>query len=209
MLVEDVCLVKQRCTAVTVEFDDNSVADFFDEQVDAGLKPEQFGRIWVHTHPGISADPSPTDEETFDRCFGSVEWTVMFILAQGGETYVRLRFNVGPKSSQRMDVEVDYSHPFQASNSFAWKREFDANVQKVKWREAALRLTDSAFVDPETEDLETDLVAVVDDESFDEFAIELDPDNDEDWFNRLESDPLFLDWEDDECLQRTRGAFAG
>ena len=24
----------------------------FDEQVDAGLKPEQFGRIWLHTHPG-------------------------------------------------------------------------------------------------------------------------------------------------------------
>lgn len=203
LLVEDVCLVKQRCTAITVEFDDNSVADFFDEQVDAGLKPEQFGRIWVHTHPGISADPSPTDEETFDRCFGSVEWTVMFILAQGGETYARLRFNVGPKTSQLMNVEVDYSQPFEASNSFEWEREFDANVEKVKWRDAALRRTEAAIVD-----LETDPVAFVDDESLDEFAIEPELGNDEDWFDRLESDPLFLDWDDDECPQRTRGVFA-
>ena len=203
LLVEDVCLVKQRCTAVTVEFDDNSVADFFDDQVDTGLKPEQFGRIWVHTHPGISADPSPTDEETFDRCFGSVEWTVMFILAQGGRTYARLRFNVGPKTSQRMNVEVDYSHPFEASKSFDWKREFDANVEKVKWRDSALRQSNSAF-----DDLAVGPASFMKEEPVDYFAIEPGL-NDEDWFNRMESDPLFLDWEDDECPQRTRGVFAG
>ena len=195
--MEDVCLVRQRCTPVTVEFNDNSVADFFDDQVDAGLKPEQFGRIWVHTHPGVCADPSPTDEETFARCFGSVEWMVMFILAQGGETYARLRFNVGPKTSQRMNVKVDYSLPFEASNSFAWKREFDANVQQVKWRDSAMRRTEAAFDDLQ----EVDPFAFVDDEPVDEFAIERNLNNDEDWFNRLDADPLFLDWEDDTCPQ--------
>jgi len=49
---------------VTVEFDDAAVADFFDEQVDQGRRPEEFSRIWLHTHPGASAQPSHTDEET-------------------------------------------------------------------------------------------------------------------------------------------------
>ncbi len=194
MLVEDVCLVRQRCTSVTVEFDDNSVADLFDEQVDAGRQPEQFGRIWVHTHPGNSANPSPTDEETFDRCFGSVDWAVMFILAQGGDTYARVRFNVGPRTSQRMDVEVDYSQPFEASNSFDWKREFDANVRKVTWQDSTPQHANAAH-----SDFERDPFASGGDEPFGEYANELDPNDDENWFDRCDTDPLFLDWEDPEC----------
>ena len=57
LLVEDVKLVRQTCTGASVAFDDASVADFFDEQVDRGLRPERFDRIWVHTHPGNWADP--------------------------------------------------------------------------------------------------------------------------------------------------------
>jgi len=193
LLVEDVCLVRQQCTAITVEFDDESVADFYDEQVDAGLKPEQFGRIWLHTHPGTSATPSLTDEETFDRCFGNVDWAVMFILAKGGETYARLRFNVGPRASQLMNVEVDYSQPFEASNNFEWKREFDANVQEIKWRESS-RLTHAAH-----ENFDCDPFSNIDEQSLDHRNIGPDQNDDEDWYNRLDVEPLFLDWENTEC----------
>src|SRR5580698_5955450 len=48
LCVEDVGLVRQSCTVVSVAFDDSSVAEFFDEQVDVGRRPEQFGRIWCH-----------------------------------------------------------------------------------------------------------------------------------------------------------------
>jgi proteasome lid subunit RPN8/RPN11 len=193
LLVEDVCLVRQQCTAITVEFDDESVADFYDEQVDAGLKPEQFGRIWLHTHPGTSSEPSLTDEETFDRCFGSVEWAVMFILAKGGETYARLRFNVGPQSTQEINVEIVYSSPFEGSNNFEWKREFDANVQKLRWRDSSSRLTDAAYGS-----LGCDPFSEADEQPFESFGAELNRD-DEDWLNRLNADPLFLVWENDEC----------
>ena len=57
---------------------------------------EQFGRIWVHTHPGNCPQPSSVDEETFARVFGRTDWAVMFILARGGQSYARLRFHVGP-----------------------------------------------------------------------------------------------------------------
>ena len=200
LLVEDVCLVRQRCTSVTVEFDDNSVADFFDDQVDAGLKPEQFGRIWIHTHPGTGAAPSPTDEETFDRCFGNVEWTVMFILAKGGETYARLRFNVGPRASQLMNVEVDYMQRFDASNAADWQREFAANVRKVTRRNRFSPLSEPADDYPFSHQLDD-----ADEHRPGDFNVALkqngglEQSGDVDSFDRLHSEPLFLDWEDDEC----------
>ena len=54
LLIEDVRLVRQYSTPVSVRFDDTAVADFFDEQVDRGRRPEQFARVWLHTHPGNS-----------------------------------------------------------------------------------------------------------------------------------------------------------
>src|SRR5689334_18540998 len=76
LLVEDVELVRQTCTWATVEFDDEGVANFFDEQVDKGRQPESFARLWLHTHPANSAEPSGTDEETFSRVFGRSTWAV-------------------------------------------------------------------------------------------------------------------------------------
>ena len=129
LLVEDVCLVRQECTPISVKFDDEAVADFFDEQVDHGRRPEQFGRIWLHTHPGNSAQPSSIDEETFARCFGRAHWTVMFILARGGETYARLRFNVGPGGDLEIGTNVDFTRPFAASQCGAWAKEYEDNVE--------------------------------------------------------------------------------
>ena len=117
----------------SVSFDDQAVADFFDAQVDAGRKPEQFGRHWLHTHPGDSPQPSSTDEETFDRVFGSCQWAVMFVLAQGGKTYARLRFSVGPGGSIVIPVEVDFRAPFGPSRQEAWEAEYKANVHADTW----------------------------------------------------------------------------
>ena len=71
LYVEDVQTVKQVCNVVNVQFDDEAVAQFFDAQVDAGRPPAQFARIWIHTHPEISAQPSGTDEETLARVMPS------------------------------------------------------------------------------------------------------------------------------------------
>src|SRR4030066_729076 len=62
LFVTDFALVKQKVTSVSVAFADESVADFFEDQVAAGRKPEQFARIWLHTHPGNSPEPSMTEE---------------------------------------------------------------------------------------------------------------------------------------------------
>jgi hypothetical protein len=131
LLVTDVRLVRQDCTPFSVEFDDESVADYFDEQVDQGRQPDSFARLWIHTHPADSARPSAIDEETFERCFGRSHWSIMFILAQEGQTYARLRFNVGPGGSTEIPVEVDYTNPFAGSDWEEWELEYCRNVMAV------------------------------------------------------------------------------
>jgi hypothetical protein len=129
LFVDDVRLVRQTCSWVHVEFDDESVADYFDDQVDAGRWPEQFARIWVHTHPGDSPQPSGTDEKTFERVFGRADWALMFILARGGKCYARLRYNVGPGADIELPVDVDYSRPFAGSEFELWHQEYADNVR--------------------------------------------------------------------------------
>jgi len=124
LLIEDITLVKQLCSSVTVEFDDAAVADHFDDYVDLGYTPERFARIWIHTHPGDSASPSSTDEKTLARCFGGSDWAIMFILAQGGETYARLALNAGPGGDLMLPVEIDFSLPFRGSAEAEWEQEY-------------------------------------------------------------------------------------
>lgn len=128
MFVEDIALVKQKVTSVSVSFDDESVADLFADQVEAGRKPSQFGRIWVHTHPGTSPEPSMTDENTFDRVFGKCDWSVMFIIASDGKTFARLRFTAGPGGEIDIPVYVDYGSEFEGSDHKLWKRQYRENV---------------------------------------------------------------------------------
>jgi len=128
LLVEDIVLVRQSCSFASVRFDDAAVADFFDWQVDLGRPPEQFGRIWVHTHPGNSPLPSGTDEATFARCFGGADWSIMFILACGGRSYARLRFRTGPGASLILPLEIDFAARCPAMDRTAWDLEYRQNV---------------------------------------------------------------------------------
>jgi proteasome lid subunit RPN8/RPN11 len=128
LCIDAFATVKQDVTMASVRFDDEAVADFFETQVDAGREPEQFARCWLHTHPGDSATPSLTDEETFARVFGASDWAVMVIVARTGKTYARMRFNVGPGGEVAIPVDVDFTLPFGASDHEAWKAEYEANI---------------------------------------------------------------------------------
>lgn len=141
LYVEDFVTVRQRVSCVTVEFDDTAVADYFDAMVDDGKVPAQFARIWVHTHPGSSAQPSGTDEETFERVFGRCDWSIMFILSRTGQTYARLRFAAGPKASLLLPVRVDWAAWAHTLTDMggerlgelaeAWMDEYGQNIRPV------------------------------------------------------------------------------
>jgi hypothetical protein len=138
LYVEDFVTVKQQTTAVSVVFDDGAVADHFDQWVDAGLQPQQFARLWLHTHPGSSAQPSCTDEDTFQRVFGQNDWAVMAILSRSGQTFARLRHNAGPGCNQRLAWRVDWSTwpedlSFVGWHDLAaeWQKEFQENIHPI------------------------------------------------------------------------------
>ena len=130
LFLEDFAIVQQEVSSVSVRFSDESVSQFFDEQVDLGRKPEQFARIWLHTHPGNSPQPSMTDEETFRRVFGNCQWSVMAIVARDSSTYARLSFNIGPGGDLLIPTEVDYGLAFGASDHDAWDLEYKASVRQ-------------------------------------------------------------------------------
>lgn len=152
LYVEDVQLVQQTCSWAHVAFDDESVADFFDHQVDAGQRPEQFARIWLHTHPGDCPQPSMTDEETFERVFGNSDWAVMFILACNGQAYARLRLNVGPGADLQIPISVDYSRPFNGSDADGWEQEYLSNVKPDQFDRRAPQATEPVLALPFDED---------------------------------------------------------
>ena len=164
LLVEAIQLIDQKTSPIHVEFLDTSVADFFDAQVDAGRRPEQFARIWIHTHPGSSPQPSVTDEETFARVFGRTDWALMFILARGGQSYARLRFTAGPGAELVIPIVLDFRPPFGGSEHEAWQAEYAACVRpepKVakKTRRCLPGIVDDSVSQPE--------LTVVDDEWYD------------------------------------------
>jgi proteasome lid subunit RPN8/RPN11 len=133
LFVREFITIKQEVTAVSVKFDDSAVADFFDSQVDLGRKPEQFARVWLHSHPGDSPEPSGIDEETFERVFGHCQWAVLFVVAQDNKTFAKLSFNVGPGGHVLIPTEIDYGHDFGPSDHELWDAECAANVKAVEW----------------------------------------------------------------------------
>ena len=133
LYVQEFVLLKQYTTATSVQFDDNAVADYYDNCVDRGLTPDCFSRVWIHSHPGSSPQPSGTDEQTFERVFGPCDWAVMFIVSRTGRTYARLRFNSGPGGQTLLATNVDWeAWPALASNLqpavAQWECEFTQNV---------------------------------------------------------------------------------
>ena len=136
LYLDDVLVVRQRGTPVTVAFDDEAVADLFDRMVDQGIPPERFARVWLHTHPGGSVEPSGTDEETFRRVFGGCDWAVMAILSRAGATSARLTFNSGPGGSLTLPVHVDWAAwpataHLLAGRVASWRQEYAERVEST------------------------------------------------------------------------------
>ena len=132
LLIVDFAIIKQVCSITSIKFDDVALADFYEDTVDAGLHPNQFARIWCHTHPGESPEPSWTDERTFLTKFGKSDWSVMFILAKGGKTYARLQYN-NPKASVLIPVYIDWSMGFPGSDQESWKQEYLEKISEETW----------------------------------------------------------------------------
>lgn len=133
LLITDVCLIKQECTSVTLEFDEQDSIEFVEKMSDLGLEPWRFSNFFWHTHPGNCPEPSSTDEENFNKNFSHPHWAIFYILAKEGDEYCRLRTNVGPGVEVKLDVEIDYKISFPATDFIAWGKEYKDKVTEAKW----------------------------------------------------------------------------
>lgn len=145
LLITDFQLIKQSCTAVTVAFEDEAVADYFEHMVDAGHQPDQFARLWIHSHPSDCPNPSSTDEATFRRVFGRCDWAIMFIVARGGQTYARLRFSAGPGGQMIIPVGIRWDLPVGELDEAGWIDEYFEKVNVLDdlaewWNDPSPRL---------------------------------------------------------------------
>jgi len=135
LYLEDILVLGQRATSVSVAFDDAAVADLFDRMTDSQVAPHRFARVWLHTHPGSSAKPSGVDEATFARVFGPCDWSVMANLSRSSATYARLQFNAGPGGSLEIPVAVDWQAwpgtPALDSYFAQWRGEYEHHVKPM------------------------------------------------------------------------------
>ena len=83
---------------------------------------------FVEVHLRSAGEYHNLDEETFARVFGSCDWAIMFIVAQEGKTFARLRFNTGPGGEVKIPVCIDYSFEFDAADFEVWQQQYQANV---------------------------------------------------------------------------------
>jgi proteasome lid subunit RPN8/RPN11 len=130
LLVTDLGKIKQKCSVATFEFDEEDLQRFYEECEDKGLMPWQYQNVLIHTHPGSCPLPSYVDEANFDTNYSHCHWAVFFILAKEGQTYCRIRYNVGPGTEVLIDSEVDFKQPYDGTDFNEWSEDFKDKVTK-------------------------------------------------------------------------------
>lgn len=131
LLLTDIFLPEQECTMTTVELDGQSLLDYRANCRLAGLSEKHSFRVWIHTHPNMSAKPSSTDETTYNELFGGADWGIMLIVSKTGDTYARVRYGGdGPQADAELAIVVDYSASFGESNHDDWEAIYYCAVTK-------------------------------------------------------------------------------
>ncbi len=136
MHIDDLIILKQSCTSVYTEMDEMAVANYCADLVENGYDIQQGMRVWFHTHPEMSADPSSQDEETFHHLTSNSDWYVMAIMSKLDLKYARLHVGAGVcKLSQEIPIEIDWSN-FAADLARVqkdyeeWKSQLQTNVAR-------------------------------------------------------------------------------
>lgn len=134
LYVEELILIKQTSTSAHMEFDDADLANYYDDVADQKRSLELHDRLWFHTHPVMSANPSGTDENTFASKF-TQPWAVMAIFSKTNDCTARLKYNSGPGIERDLDWEVDWSRfpdllrtTTMSELETKWKQEFTEKV---------------------------------------------------------------------------------
>lgn len=138
LLVTDFILIKQECTIVTFDLDPEDATEYIEKMTNRGIPPWACQNILIHTHPGDCPSPSGVDEINFNKAFTHPNWAMMFIIAEGGKCYCRLKINIGPGLIKELDVLIDWSLEFKGTDQESWNKEY---LDKVKETVSIFKMT--------------------------------------------------------------------
>lgn len=128
--ITDLIVPKQLNSVGSTRMDDEHLAMLFSRLSEQGLEYEQYGCVWIHSHPSFAVMPSDTDWATLDRTFARHPWVLMIIvsLANGefkSSVHLKMRTSLGTVTRQLGDLAVDYANG-------AWPREVEDWVEGCK-----------------------------------------------------------------------------
>jgi len=103
--VYDLFIPKQEGAMAEVDMDPNDLAQFQGDLIARGGHPRDALRVWLHTHPMESPQPSGTDMATWRETFSSYDYAVMGIMGNTGKVYFRIATGLG---DMRTEVELNY-----------------------------------------------------------------------------------------------------
>ena len=135
--ITDFILLDQRTGGAHADLDDIAIALHYNDMVEAGLKPVQFGRIWFHTHPfGVSKpNPSGGDDTTFKTAFGDCDWSVMLVFSNNaGAAYAEIQLPsaiLGRSISNLYELDIDYETDVTDAEAAVWCDDFIAHVKTL------------------------------------------------------------------------------
>jgi proteasome lid subunit RPN8/RPN11 len=110
LVIKDFWIPYQFGTAVTTEFDEEKKVEEVDKLIQKGLDPNNFLKIWVHTHPKMSPNPSGTDIQTFKTKFNNLNWSIRLILGQNKQMTVKYQQNSPIPLELDLKTEIDFSN---------------------------------------------------------------------------------------------------
>lgn len=127
LYVKDVVMPKQKGHSTETEWDSEDISEFVNQMLDKGYKPEEFFRIWIHTHPGFSCNPSGHDEKQIVELFGNVNFGVMAIMGKDHKMSAHLILNY--KSLRTItEIPVKYELPDYSEHHEKWDEEIEEAI---------------------------------------------------------------------------------
>ena len=84
LLLEDVSILPQRISSVSVDIDANDIADFLVEEIAKGNDPNKL-RVWWHSHAEMPVFFSSTDIHTIENSLTQAPWLVSLVVNKKGE----------------------------------------------------------------------------------------------------------------------------
>jgi len=137
-LVEDFILLRQQSSAAHTDLDGEAIGELVYDMVQAGKEPHQCSRIWIHTHPEMSAHPSATDENTFRAVFAGYDWVIMCIVSMLGDASARIRVTL-PSLTFSMELPITIVDKGTCKDLEGLKKGWDAEYKGLVKRGFAMK----------------------------------------------------------------------